>query len=160
MTAKERELMNELFGVSSNATKRARRNAGVSMDDFAFFPTGTSASPIAPDFRARGRNELEARTGVPAPIFDVGSILKESEPEVEAAGFFTAPYMKGIREVAWAVVAPDAKTAAQATTIGKRLMKKMIPRTKLASHQPLLVGCPLYVAYPGGVVRIEPAEKR
>jgi hypothetical protein len=141
------------------AKYRKARGNGFSMDDFSFFPT-EAPPPRAPDYRAQGREALEARSGVQAPVFDVYSVLKEPEPEIDPAGYYTAPYMKGIREVAWAVAAPRASTAAQATAAGKRLIQKMIPRTKLASHLPLLVGCPLYVAYPGGVVRIEPAAKR
>jgi hypothetical protein len=136
---------------------RTRRNPSFSMDDFNFFG---SEEPVAKDFRTIGREALEARTGVMVPIFDAQSILKEPEGDIDSAGYFSAPYMKGVREVAWMAVAPRATSDAQALAIGKRVLKKMIAPTKLRSDQPLLVGKTLLVAYPGGVIALEQVAKR
>jgi hypothetical protein len=126
------------------------------MDDFAFFP----AEEVAKDFRTIGREALEARTGVMVPVFEAQSILKEPEADIDAAGYFSAPYMKGVREVAWMVSAPRATSDAQALVLGKRVLKKMIAPTKLRSDQPMLVGKTLFVAYPGGVIALEQVAKR
>ena len=138
-------------------TARFRRNPSFSMDDFEFFG---SEEPVAKDFRTIGREALEARTGVMVPVFDAQSILKEPEADIDSAGYFSAPYMKGVREVAWMVIAPRATSDAQALAIGKRVIKKMIAPTKLRSDQPLLVGKTLFVAYPGGVIALEQVAKR
>lgn len=120
----------------------------------------TDDEPAPRDYRQIALDAFRSTTGVEPTVFPASEVLREREDVIESGAYYTAPYMKGVREVAWLVFAPAATNETEAARIGQRILRNMTPRTKLSASSPRLLESALYVAFPGGTARVEPKEKR
>lgn len=126
---------------------------------FDAFPDVDEEVAPARDFRQGALDVFRAHVGVEPTIFPASEVLRERDDEIESGAYYTAPYMKGVHEVAWLVFAPGATTAAEAESVGRRVLRKMLPRTKLPASSPRLLESTLYIGFPGGTAAVTPQKK-